>query len=240
MRLSIARGGREVASEGEAFLHDLFSSEALRAALPALAEIGEGFRLRYRPLRCSATSLSIFDPLIEAGALREGSDGRVFIPGRVEESWDGLAITNLAREALCLPPDGDPFEEDPSGDASAMMLPNRFTYAVKDTERTELLWNLARWAVAGGGMCQWDDDWTPYADAVRDVARDILSVVRAETDDASAPPRVMCTAWKVEGVVDRKKKLFPHENAHNVCFVVADTLKRVVHVIWSPFIPWVP
>jgi len=236
VRLSVVRGGRDPAAEGDAFLRDLFASDALRAELPALARAARGARVRARALRTGAASLALFDPLEAAGALRAGAGGALVVAGRQEEAWGGLAIVHAAREALCLPPEGDPEGEDPAGDAAALVVPNRFSDAFDAAARGELLFALARWVVAGGGMCQWEDAWAPYADAVRDVARDLLSVVRAEGAGADAPPRVVSAAWKVAGVDGAK--IFPRENPHNVCLVVADPLRRVVHVLWSPFEPW--
>lgn len=243
VRLSIVRGGRELSNEGGAFLHDLFASDAFKAALPIpFGKLKSDGRISFRPLKVTATSLSLFDPLVVADALREGSDGKIFIPGRMEENWDGLSIANTAREVLCLPSAGDPFSEDPSGEAQSMLQPNRFSDAVPDAVREELLWSLARWVVAGGGMCQYEDVWEPYAEAVRDVARDVLSVVRAAGDEEGAPPKVVSTAWKVDRVEGGKgfANLFPNDNVHNVCLVIGDPLKRIVHILWSPFNPWSP
>ena len=251
IRLSIVRGGRDLALEGDAFLRDLFASDALKSALPVASKLKEGARIHSRPLKVTATSLSLFDPLIEADALREGTDGKTFIPGRMDEVWDGLSIANTAREALCLPSMGDPFDEDPSDEASSLLQPNRFSDAVSDAVREELLWNLARWVVAGGGMCQYEDLWDPYAEAIKDVARDILSVVRATGDEEGSTPKVISSAWKIiriEGdssggggkTTNKNAMLFPHENAHNLCLVIGDPLKRLVHILYSPFNPWNP
>ena len=244
VRLSITRGGRALVSEPDAFLRDLFASDALRAELPALAALaprggGELGGVVARPLRTTATSLSLFDALAEAGALREAADGSVFIPGRAEESWGGLAIVNGAREALCLPPPGDPDGEDPSGDAEALLAPNRYGDAFDAAARAEVLFCLARWVVAGGGMCQYEDVWAPYAAAVKDVARDVLTVVRGGDAGGGDAPRVVSAAWKVTAFAGGAPLFEPAaDSPHSLCLVVADPVRRVVHVLYSAFVPW--
>lgn len=240
VRLSVVRGGREPSAAPDAFLRDLFASASLRAELPVLSRAEAGGAVTFRALRTGAATLDLLEPLFDAGALRRGADGTAFIQGRLEESYSGLSIVNDAREALCLPADGDPLGEDPGGDADALVQPNRYGCVFSTEQRAEALFCLARWVVAGGGMCQYEDVWAPYAAAIKDVARDVLSVVRGGSGvgdgDGAGAIRVVSAAWQVTAVAG--VDLWPDQNPHNACLVFADPVRRVVHVLYSPFIPW--
>jgi len=206
----------------------------------------------------TATSLNFFDALIpsvlgvaskhglqkggEVCASSEEGGSIVWIKKRAEESWEGIAICDSLREALILPPLGDPEGQDPSGSAEALILPNRFGDLYSMEERREFLFRAARWVVGGGAMCQYEDEWTPYAAAVRDIARDFLTVVKGATGGVSVATQV----WQVGGVEWGEEKceglkgggLFPLESPHNVCWIFADPVHRVVHVFHSSFVPF--
>ena len=238
VRLAVVRGGREPSAAPDAFLRDLFASPSLRAELPVLSRTEPGGAVTFRALRTDAATLDLFEPLFEAGALRRGSDGTAFIQGRLEESYNGLSIVHDAREALCLPADGDPDGEDPSGDAEALVQPNRYGGVFTAGQRNEALFSIGRWVVAGGGMCQYEDVWAPYAGAIKDIARDVLAVVRTAGGggEAEGVIRVVSSAWKVTAVDG--VNLWPDQNPHNTCLVFADPVRRIVHVLYSPFLPW--
>jgi len=257
VRLSVTRGGRDPGGEAGAFLADLFNSEALRGELRPLSASGEplGFcgavrRVDAARLRATSTSLDFFDPLVgdgrplgAAAAPAGGGERVVWIRKRLEEPWRGLPIVDCLREALVLPPEGDPEGEDPAGDAEALQQPNRFGALFPPAAREEFLFRAARWAAAGGSMCQHEDTWGPYEAAVRDLARDFLTVVRDEGGGGGV--RVVSQAWAVralegEGLNARLRggALWPEDSPHNLCLVVFDPLHRCVHVLHSSFVPF--
>ena len=262
VRLSLSRGGRDPAAEAPAFLCDLFNSAALRGELAPLSPSGTPLQLTgavsavtATRLRTSATSLDFFDALVACGALGasgsgaaagSGEAGVVWIRKRLEESWQGLPIVDCLREALVLPPEGDPEGVDPSGEAEALQQPNRYGTAFSEAQRAEFLFHVARWVVAGGAMCQHEDFWGPYEAAVRDVARDFLAVVKSgEGGEEGEGVRVVSQVWAVKGLQGeglngqlRGGGLWPLDSPHNVCLVVADPLHRVAHVLHSSFVPF--
>lgn len=257
VRLSVTRGGRDPGSEGGAFLADLFNSDALRGELAPLSASGEALRLcgsvrrvDATRLRTSCVSLDFFDalvgdglPLGAAAPAAGGGERVVWIRKRLEEPWLGLPIVDCLREALVLPPEGDPDGEDPNGDAEALQQPNRFGGVFPPPAREEFLFRAARWVVAGGAMCQHEDMWGPYEAAVRDLARDLLTVVRDEGGGGGV--RVVSQVWAVralegEGLNARLRggALWPEDSPHNLCFVAFDPLHRCVHVLHSSFVPF--
>lgn len=261
VRVSVTGGGRGLGSGGDAaaFLSDLLNSAALRDALRPPDAQGKSCALpeHVRSVRATAlsvteTSLSFFDALVRAGALGTSAAAdsaaapRTFIRKRFEEPYFNLPIVDCAREALVLPGDDEECgEDDPNGDAVALSQPQRFGGAFTQGDRAQVLFRLARWVVAGGGMCQYEDEWEPYAGAVKDLARDLLTVTRAPGDGGGIV--VASHAWLVRalesdggGAVGLRGGggLFAVDSPHNLCLIVADPLKRCVHVLHHSWIPF--
>ena len=277
LRLPLTRGGRVGPSDESAFLQDLFNSPTLRAHLAPLSPAGQPTPLlgavtgvRFQRLAVNATSLSLFDALIPSvlgvAEAAQGSGGgggggagvgaappTVWIRRRLEEPWEGVTIGDHLREALVLPPEGDPEGVDPGGSAECLQQPNRFSALFTPAQRSEWLWRAARWVAAGGPMSQHEDEWTPYAAAIRDMARDFLTVVKATTSDAGAAPSpasasavtVATSVWEVQalagleaGELKGAGGLFPCDSPHNVCWVFSDPIHRCVHVLHSSFVTY--
>ena len=270
LRLPITRGGGRLEPSGDAaFLLDLFNSPALRAHLTPLSPTGTlsqlsgtATRVHAPRLATTSTSLSFFDALIpavlgvsEKAPTASGSSGSstsaapapptsiVWIRRRLEEPWEGMTIGDALREALVLPPEGDPEGCDPSGSAECLQQPNRFSHLFTPPQRQQFLFHAARWVAGGGPMSQHEDEWTPYAAAVRDVARDLLTVVRG-ADGGVAVATVVWAVRGVEGVSLSGAKagegggLFPCDSPHNVCWVCYDPVHRCAHVLHSSFVPY--
>ena len=280
LRLPLLRGGRVAPGEDEAFLLDLFNAPSLRAHLQPLAAGGPTAlrgactRVRARRLAATATSLSFFDCLVP-GVLGvssapppgapPGAPPAVFIRRRLEEPWEGVTIADHLREALVLPPEGDPEGADPSGSAECLQQPNRFSALFTPAQRSEWLWRAAKWVAAGGPMSQHEDEWTPYAAALRDLARDFLTVVKggsgagvgsgsssgggSSSGSGSGELSVVTTVWEVQGLEGMEGVgeagglaggggLFPTDSPHNVCWVFSDPVHRCVHILHSSFVPY--
>jgi hypothetical protein len=270
--LPLVQGGRVSSDEEDsAFLLDFFNSPHLRALLHPLTSKGTPTTLKgavtrvdFSRLSVVCTSLSLFDALIpsvlgvserQVAAAGAGGGGGpspaaapaaavVWIRRRLEEPWEGVTIADNLREALVLPPEGDPEGVDPSGSAECLQQPNRFTSLFSQAQRREFLWRAAKFVVCGGPMSQHEDEWTPYAAAIKDIARDFLTVVKGKDGGVS----VATVVWQVRGLEGLEREggesmeggggLFAADSPHNVCWVFYDPIHRCCHILHSSFVPF--
>jgi hypothetical protein len=147
----------------EAFLLDLFNSDAVRTAFAPINRRGERIALgsrvaavKFEPLRATVTSMAFFDRLQDArvvtavpshdedagaptDAAGEGvAEPALYIRKRLEEMIDGVPVGDELRDLL-LNPDSEHAELfDPA------------------SEQRELLFRLLKHTVLGGSMCQFE------------------------------------------------------------------------------------
>jgi hypothetical protein len=226
-RLSVAclriSGRRFDTSEARAFLLDLFSSSALIEALTIYDKSGKPRKLsstssslssttttlEFEELHSTATSMTFFDRLVEAGAVHESGS----IKKRMDEDFHGVSICDCLREALLCPEEG------------SMQFSGLFT----ESDKNELLFRLLRLLATGGPLCQHEDSWEPYLDATKALYKDLVVVTKANDGKTV---NAVSTAYSIT----RLDNLFPNDNPHNVCLVSIDPIRRTVTVLMHTFL----
>jgi len=130
--------------------------------------------VKVTPVRATLTSLDVFDAFDAPGIVREsGHIARcmdIYLPG-------GVTVANLLRAYFLVDPEEWP-EQLLDLDGPDDVIPAE--------TRDELLVRLMKAAVAGGALCQWDDEFEPYKDAVRALYKDLVVVGKrvAEAHDS--------------------------------------------------------
>eukprot|EP01013_Petalomonas_cantuscygni_P014067 TRINITY_DN28884_c0_g1_i1.p1 TRINITY_DN28884_c0_g1~~TRINITY_DN28884_c0_g1_i1.p1 ORF type:complete len:301 (-),score=53.66 TRINITY_DN28884_c0_g1_i1:17-919(-) len=101
-------------------------------------------------------------------------------------------------------------------------------------ERLEVLFRLATMLVAGGGACQYDDDFRVYADTVKALYKDVVRVTRSP-DGAIAPATLGFAVRSIGG-----RSLFPSSasalSPHNQFLVLVHPDVRHVILLYTAFV----
>jgi hypothetical protein len=225
-RLSLAclriSGRKFDKSEAQAFLLDLFSSSALYEALNIFDKSGKSIKLKpsspstlnpasleFEELISTATSMTFFDRLIEAGAVHESGS----IKKRMDEDFYGVTICDCLREALICPEEG------------SMIYSGLFT----ENEKKELLYKLLKFITTGGPLCQHEDTWDAYLETTRSLYKDLVVVTKANDGKTL---NVVSSAF----LITRFDGLFPTDNPHSVCIVSVDPIRRIVTILMHTFL----
>jgi hypothetical protein len=204
------------------FFVDLLNAPEVRAAwcpctkAKALAPLrGRVESVKVRPLRVTQTSMAFFDKF-EAEGIVEKESG--YIRKCMDTLVEGATFQDVLRDTL-----GNPDGE--------------FSYLYDDDERSELLFELMRLLAVGGSMCQWEDYWTLYMDATKNLYKDL---VRVQRNAHTGALQVSSLAFALESIQtsDASDKLFPTRNSHNRCLVVVDPASRSLTLLYAPFVPF--
>ena len=132
----------------------------------------------------------------------------------IDDVIEGCTVSDLFRELLV-----NPDSEN--------------SYLFDDDEREEFIFQLMRAVATGGSMCQYEDQWKPYLDAVKLTYKDMLKVYKnANTGKIQVASHV----FRVSSLAGAG--LFPVDNEHNACFVAVDPTTRTVAVWYSAFVPF--
>jgi hypothetical protein len=180
------------------------------------------------PVRATLTSLNVFDKLKEQGIVRDtGSIARcmdIYLPSSV-------TLANLLRAHFMAPEDELPDELQYMDDDV------KFT----EDEKSEFLYHVMHRIVAGGSLCQWEDDFEPYKDACRALYKDMVVVSKRQInpDDveagASSALEVQTLVYQIRGATltdGTDANFFPKEDAHSNFFYVAIHPQRRALTVW--------
>ena len=109
-------------------------------------------------------------------------------------------------------------------------------YLVYDEdERKEFLFHVMKALKVGGAMAQGDDKWDAYLDLTRKVYKDFLSVRKNAT---TGKIEVSSKVYRVTGINEGHRGLFPNDNPHSFCYLVFDPAKKTVAYWFHAFMPW--
>lgn len=233
-------------SEIDAFLLDLFNSDVVRQHFAAqdrrgspVALGGKVASVKFDPLTCSATTMDMFDVFLEHGVVAsiepeddeengEADEHRVSVPKagyirrKMDEDIDGVTVSDMLKDSLL-----NEYADKP---VDSLIDP--------DMGQKELLYQLFKWIVIGGGSCQPEEYWGPYLEGTKALYRDLTTVTKDPADGSIqvVSRAYMVSALRAEG--RRELQLFPTDRSHNRLFVVVDPAKRLVTLLYSAFIPF--
>eukprot|EP00992_Anisonema_acinus_P016024 TRINITY_DN9984_c0_g1_i4.p1 TRINITY_DN9984_c0_g1~~TRINITY_DN9984_c0_g1_i4.p1 ORF type:complete len:261 (+),score=79.82 TRINITY_DN9984_c0_g1_i4:59-784(+) len=145
------------------FVAHFFNSPAVQAAIRVVdrggtptALHGKVQNVKFKQLGCTAVTLDLFDKFYSADIIREDDQS---ISKCMDRYLDGgVTVADRLRETLMCGDDCDHCE--------------LFT----DEEKNEFLYHVLWRIAAGGALCQWEDDFTPYRDAARGIYKDLVGV----------------------------------------------------------------
>lgn len=109
-------------------------------------------------------------------------------------------------------------------------------YCIYDEdERKEFLFQVMQALKVGGAMAQGDDKWNTYTDMARKLYKDLLAVRRNAT---TGTIEVASKVYRVLGINDGHRDLFPNDNRHSFCYLVFNPSKKTVVYWFHAFMPW--
>lgn len=209
-----------------------------RGGLRLWSPIAKVDAVDFVPVRATATTLEVFDRFKEAGLVREsGGIARcmdVFLPS-------GATVANLLRAYFMIPADDEDNMPEELRDIGVENV-------LSDEQRSEFLVHILHRVMAGGPLCQWDDDFEPYRDAARALYKDMVVVGKSVNDEAAeggAPAlEVQSQVFQVRGVTmsdGTDSMIFPREGDDNTNYLYVSihphrrALTVWYHGAWSAF-----
>lgn len=183
------------------------------------------------PLTATATSLDIFDKLVGERPPTDDDSGEIIARegGGVARCMDiflsnDVTVSNHLRAVFMLPPDDC-----------------EFYGALSRSDRQEFITHVMHRLVAGGPLCQWDDELDPYKDATRAVYKDMV-VVAKRPGDGGGSLEVQSIVYQVRGATlsdGTEMPLFPKENDNsNFFYISVHPTRRALSVWYSAY--WAP
>lgn len=108
---------------------------------------------------------------------------------------------------------------------------SEYEYVWGEEDKQEVIWQLMRSIVTGGAMCQYEDTWDAYCDAVRATYKDMVKVFKNSTTGAI---EVASLAFRLEAPPG--SGLFARDSPHNLCLVCVDPASHTATVWHSNFV----
>jgi len=132
-----------------------------------------------------------------------------------DETYDGIVVSDELRKVFLGGEDSDFCEE------------------FSEVEKGELLFRLLGHIVVGGPLCQYEDSFKSYIDAVRDIYKSLVKVVRNDEKQLS----IVSQSFKVRvtGTGNDCPRFFPNPSEHpqDFCYVCVDPISRYATVLYG-------
>lgn len=184
-----------------------------RGAWMPLQALGNNMKVQHEAVGTTWVNL---EPLMrfKGGAVREND----MIIKCFDEAYDGIVVSDELRKAFLAGEDSDFYEE------------------FSDEDRGELLYRLLGHVVVGGSLCQYEDTFQPYVDAVRQIYKSLVRVVRNDNTQLAIVSycyKVCLTPSKKEGPLN---SFYPNnrtDHPQDFCYVCVDPIKRYVTVLYG-------
>lgn len=182
------------------------------AGAPAMQPFGVVTSCKMSEVTCKRTNFDIFDRLSSSGIVKES--GR--IQHTFETTVDDLLITDKLREMI--------------------LVEDCENYSIYDEEeRNDFLFRLFAHLVLGGGMCQHEDEITPYFEATKKLYKDLLAV-RKNSDNGAVEVVSQVVELRRIGFKSDGAPLFPSRSRHSFCYIVINPIKRTTTIVHCPWI----
>mmetsp|Transcript_32398 Transcript_32398/g.39433 ORF Transcript_32398/g.39433 Transcript_32398/m.39433 type:complete len:286 (-) Transcript_32398:52-909(-) len=163
-------------------------------------------------LSCTETSTNfIFEPLVREDVLTDNG----YVRACMDEDFTGIYIQDKLREMLANPSSGN-------------------SYIFKKSEQKEFLFHILRLICVGGSMCQAEDHFDAWKEAIKYFYKDLVTVVRKERSEKL---NITSKVYHVDPT-GTDQSIFPLNNHHNKCYAVVDKDSRSIALIYKPFRPF--
>ena len=202
----------------EDFLLSFFNSAEVRSIIKVRDETGFNMNLgktsvktiEYDPLECTKVRLDMFDRLYDTGIVREN--------GHIQKVMDRFlpAGVTVADELRALFMDED--ESEHCG-------------LYNQEEKNEFLYHTLWRLLAGGAMCQYEDDFNVYKTMLRGVYKDLVSVQK----NAHGAIEAVSEVYHVRDTAPLNLFGRPGFDNHNFCYVSISPTQRQVHFWYGGF-----
>ncbi len=91
--------------------------------------------------------------------------------------------------------------------------------------------------VVGGGMCQFEDEWTPYEDTIRKLYKHFVAVFRNSQTKQIESQVLVYSVDRTDGTLWHDARLNEtHRVRMNRCYVCVNAFTRTVEVWVIPFV----
>lgn len=249
----------------DSFLSDFFNNSTVRETLRIFphrisnAQSTNGLplqgivnKVKYTPVRTTVTSMEFFDRLITEDIVLDGG----YIKKTYENTIQGIPVSDLLRQTFL-----DPDNESGAGYSIDKDLSSIYTYG---TDREEFIYQLMKYVLTGGEMCQYEDNWELYCQYVKLLYKDLITVTREENNTSGESKITVASyVYRIHGLegyivpstgpssssssssvtpanslVSTKLPFFPttDEYNHSVCWLSIDPLRRTVSVFYHAWV----
>ncbi len=130
----------------------------------------------------------------------------------LDEYVDGFLVADELRRAILCP-------------EAEVEAKGRATFAAAD--RREFIFHLFSALVLGGGLCQFEDQLTPYLDVTRRVYKDLIAVRRVQ-----GRLEVASLVYRVTALPGTAAALFPARHPQNFAYLIIDPVRRHVFFLY--------
>eukprot|EP00892_Ulva_mutabilis_P008356 jgi/Ulvmu1/5893/UM026_0014.1 len=197
------------------FANRLFRSQAVAEALQGIVVAGKlkadsGLVLEGHRIRCTMTRMDAFDKLLQnrqESIFQAGGRNLVKISHRSDVT--GFSVHDRLREMILC-------EDSPNRDA------------VTSSHRAEFLWQLFEHLVLGGRFNQYEDNAAIYKTITKLIYKQLISVKRNSAKSLT----IRSVVFKVKSADFHGTPLFPTESINNFCYIIADDVTKVCHMIY--------
>jgi hypothetical protein len=176
---------------------------------PAVPSAEEGAEISVDELKCTVLNMNFFDALKHDNEIVTETD---VVRGCMDETFEGITVQDKLREML-INPDSE----------------NGCVYS--EAQKSELIYHLLKLVVVGGAMCQAEDNFSEWREAVKKLYKDMVTVSKNSNNAIVITSRAFIVdKWGDCG------QIFKTKGVHNRYYVVADEKTGYVNVIYKPFV----
>ena len=137
-----------------------------------------------------------------------------YIMGCYDQDIDGLLVQDKLRKTLANP-ESDDIE------------------VFSSRERREFLYHILRLICLGGSMCQVEDRFDEWKEAIKIMYKELLCVQK----NSSRKIEVTSTVYQIDPS-GFNTNIFPYENPHNQCYCIFDKKMQTVTLLLKPYRPF--
>eukprot|EP00128_Syssomonas_multiformis_P009290 Colp12_sorted_trinity150504_noHs@19930 len=199
------------------FILDFFNNPEVLSTFQTLNKsgrwsqiIGKTTEVNYEEVPCTVLSMSFFDKLVPQVVRESGSIVKCF-----DEYYGDITVSDELRKMM-------------------MSEESDFCDIFTEAEKKEFVYRIMQHLTIGGAVCQYEDDFKPYSDTVKNIYKDLVSV---QKDPQTKELVVNTYIFKISGI-DNECGLFDTDPDHvqNFCYLLVDPTRRHVSVWYNAWL----
>lgn len=103
------------------------------------------------------------------------------------------------------------------------------------SDQNEFLFHLFRVVCVGGSMCQGEQKFEEYKNAIKVLYKELLTVHKSSQ---SGRVEITSAVFHIVEAENKEPCLFPHKNKFNWCYVVLTKASNSITVVYKPYQPF--